>query len=118
MESHGRRSKEVTTLLGETTIDRAYYICTRPGCDGRRFPKDTLLDIAHTSFSPGVRRLMARSGARDSFARSEEDLWHYSGIRLGAKDVERVAEAIGADIERREQLVRAEAMAGQGANAG
>ena len=110
MESHGRRSKEIITLLGETTIDRTYYSCTR--CDGHLFPKDALLDIEHTSFSPGVRRLMARSGARDSFARAEEDLWEYSGIRLGAKDVERVAEAIGADIERREQRVRAEAMAG------
>ena len=110
MESHGRRSKEIITLLGETTVDRAYYSCTR--CDGHLFPKDALLDIARTSFSPGVRRLMARSGARDSFARAAEDLWEYSGIRLGAKDVERIAEAIGADIERREHRVRAEAMAG------
>ena len=117
MESHGRRSKEIVTLLGETTIDRTYYSLyplRRPAV----FPKDALLDIERTSFSPGVRRLMARSGARDSFARAEEDLWEYSGIRVGAKDVERVAEAIGADIERREQVVRAEAMAGQVASPG
>lgn len=75
MESHGRRSKEIITLLGETTIDRAYYSCTR--CDGHLVPKDALLAIERTSFSPGVRRLMARSGARDSFARAEEDLWVY-----------------------------------------
>lgn len=112
MESHGRRSKEVITLLGEVTVDRTYYICPRPDCKGHGFPKDTLLDVEHTSFSPGVRRLMARSGARDSFARAEEDLLEYSGIRVGVKDVERVAEAIGADIEDREQTHRAEAMAG------
>jgi hypothetical protein len=112
MESHGRRSKEVITLLGEVTYDRTYYICPRPDCEGRGFPKDTLLDVEHTSFSPGVRRLMARSGARDSFARAEEDLLEYSGIRVGAKDVERTAEAIGADIEHREKTHRAKAMAG------
>lgn len=113
MESHGRRSKEVVTLLGEATIDRRYYLCTRPECEGRGFPKDTLLDVAYTSFSPGVRRLMAKSGARDSFARAEEDLLEYAGIRVGAKDVERIAEAIGADIATREQTYRAEAMAGR-----
>ena len=110
MESHGRRSKEITTLLGEVTVDRTYYIC--PHCEGRRFPKDTLLDVEHTSFSPGVRRLMARSGARDSFARAEEDLLEYAGIRIDARDVERVAEAIGADIARREQIRQAKVMTG------
>lgn len=108
MESRGRRSKEIVTLLGEVTIDRRYYTCPHADCDGSGFPKDTLLDVEHTSFSPGVRRLMARSGARDSFARAEEDLLEYSGICVGAKDVERVAEAIGADIARREQIRRTE----------
>jgi len=110
MESHGRRSKEITTLLGEVTVDRTYYSC--PQCEGHGFPKDTLLDVEHTSFSPGVRRLMARSGARDSFARAEEDLLEDAGIRIDAKDVERVAEAVGADIARREQIRQAEAMKG------
>jgi len=118
MESHGRRSKEIVTLLGRTTIDRRYYVCGDSACDGHLFPKDALLDIERTSFSPGVRRLMARSGARDSFARAEEDLWHYSGIQVGAKDVERVAEAIGADIGQREQVIRTGAMAGQVASPG
>jgi hypothetical protein len=40
MKSHGQRSKEVITLLGEATIERAYYVCGRPDCDGRLFPKD------------------------------------------------------------------------------
>jgi hypothetical protein len=110
MESHGRRSKEIVTLLGEVCMDRRYYLC--PNCEGHGFPKDTLLDVEHTSFSPGIRRLMARSGSRDSFARAEEDLLEYAGIRVHAKDVERVAEAIGADIERQEEAHRVDAMAG------
>ncbi len=110
MESHGKRSKAMITLLGEVALDRRYYLC--PGCGESLFPKDSLLDVERTSFSPGVRRLMARSGARDSFARAEEDLWDYAGIRVDAKDVERIAEAIGADIARREQIRQAEVMAG------
>jgi hypothetical protein len=55
---------------------------------------------------------MARSGARDSFARAEEDLLEYTGIQVDAKDLERVAEAIGADIVRREQTRQAEVMTG------
>jgi len=109
MESHGRRSKEIITLLGEVIIDRAYYGCE--GCEGHLHPKDLLLGLEHTSFSPGVRRLMAKSGARESFARAQEDLVDYAGIRVDAKDVERVAEAIGADIATREELTRREAMA-------
>ena len=82
MESHGRRSKEVITLLGKVTYDRTYYTC--PDCQGRGFPKDTLLDVEHASFSPGVRRLVARSGARESFARAEEDLpGVFRGLRGG-----------------------------------
>jgi len=106
MESQGRREKVLTTLLGSTTLARPYYACTNPECRRHAFPKDTLLDVEDTGFSPGVRRLMARSGARDSFAKGEEDLWLYSGIRVQEKDIERVAEAVGADIECRDQATR------------
>ena len=106
MESLGRRGKELVTMLGEIGYARSYYACACPGCDGRIFPKDILLDVENTSFSPGVRRLMARCGARDSFAKGEEDLLVFSGIRVGEKDIERVSEAIGADIEKLEQIQR------------
>jgi hypothetical protein len=113
MESLGRRRKDLTTLLGTTPLERPYYACRQPGCEGHAFPKDALLDVAETGFSPGVRRLMARSGARDSFAKGEEDLWVYSGIRVREKDVERIAEAVGADIECRAQATRKEICAGR-----
>jgi hypothetical protein len=106
MGSLGRRTKELVTMLGEIDYDRSYYACTCPGCDGRIFPKDNLLDVKNTSFSPGVRRLMSRCGARDSFAKGEDDLLVFSGIRVGEKDIERVSEAIGADIEKLEQSRR------------
>lgn len=113
MESQGRREKQLTTLLGSTTLERPYYSCTRPGCHGHAFPKDRVLDVEGTGFSPGVRRLMSRSGARDSFAKGEEDLWLYSGIKVQEKDVERVSEAVGADLECRDQATRTDLVEGR-----
>jgi len=113
MASRGRRGKELTTLLGSTTLERPYYECMSPGCNGRFFPKDVLLDVEDTGFSPGVRRLMARSGARDSFAKGEEDLRMYSGILVQEKDVERISEAVGADIECRDQATRTDIIEGR-----
>jgi hypothetical protein len=67
MDRDGIRVKQLTSLLGEGTVSRAYYSCRQPGCNGHRLPKDELLDISDTSFSPGLRRLMARLGSHDSF---------------------------------------------------
>ena len=57
------------------------------------------MDIEHTGFSPGVRRRIARAASRSSFAEAEEDLWLDSRIRVGCRDIERVAETIGQQIE-------------------
>ena len=50
-------------------------------------------------FSPGVRRLMARAGQRGAFRAGQEDLSEFAGIQVGIKDVERVAEQTGRDVE-------------------
>ena len=52
------RDKEVLTVLGSVTIRRAYYY--DPRCKQGYCPKDKDLDIEETSFSPGVRRMMAK----------------------------------------------------------
>jgi hypothetical protein len=100
MENLGRREKGIISLLGEGTVSRMYYECIGSECKEHRFPKDELLDIAGTSFSPGVRRLMGKSGSDDAFDKGRLDLKEYSGIEVGAKDVERISESIGNDIEK------------------
>ena len=55
------------------------------------------------AFSPGVRRMMATVGSESSFEQSREQLELLGGIEVTAKAVERQSEAIGADIETREQ---------------
>jgi hypothetical protein len=97
MGSVGQRTKGLTTLLGAVPYRRSLFVCARCGCS--RFPGDEQLDIAQTSFSPGVRRRMARAGSRGSFAEAEEDLWFYSRIRVDRRDIERITEQIGRQIE-------------------
>lgn len=103
----GTRAKQLVSLLGEGSVSRTYYSCHQPGCPGHRFPKDEYLDITDTSFSPGLRRLMARLGSRDSFEAGSQDLKAYSGIAVDAKDIERVSEAIGTEILQQETAERA-----------
>ena len=102
----GRREKNITSLLGEGTLSRTYYQCADPDCNGHRFPKDEMLDVASTSFSPGVRRLMSKSGSNDAFDKGRLDLEEYSGIKIDTKDLERISEKIGSEIEEWQKTER------------
>jgi hypothetical protein len=91
------RDKKVVTVLGPITLRRAYYYdreCKKGWC-----PKDTALDVEGTSLSPGVRRIVARAGARGPFALGHEDLKEMAGIEVGPKEIERVSHRIGGEIE-------------------
>lgn len=97
MSSVGLREKKVLTVLGSVKYSRSLFVC--PACGDSRFPGDQALDMEHTGFSPGVRRLMARAGARGSFVLGEEDLRVYAHIEVGRRDIERVSEDVGRQIE-------------------
>ena len=91
------RTKKVVTVLGKINVVRAYHYCSP--CQTGVIPKDDLLDIAETQFSPGVRRMMALVGAKESFDAGRDDLKILAGINVTDKDVERISEAIGEGIE-------------------
>lgn len=97
MQSQGLRSKEVLTILGPVTYTRSMYRCS--SCGATRYPGDEELDVVGTSRSPGLRRMMARAGSRTTFKEACGDLEVYAGIHVSPKDVERVAEKIGEDLE-------------------
>jgi len=96
MEDLGVRSKNIVSLLGEGTITRKYFGC---GCGNHILPKDELLDIESTSYTPGVRRVVSQLAACDSFEGSSATLKEVCGIYVSSKDTERIAEAAGAAIE-------------------
>jgi hypothetical protein len=97
MRSVGLRDKQITTVLGVATFRRSLFVC--PACAATCFPGDRALDMEHTGFSPGVRRMMARAGARASFIEAEEDLRVYAHVEVGRRDIERIAEDVGRQIE-------------------
>jgi hypothetical protein len=91
------RIKQVTTVVSKMGIKRAYYYCS--SCGRGIVPKDSELDIKNTSFSPGVRRMMARVGAKESFDKGRIDLEELAGVMITAKEVERISEGIGEEIK-------------------
>ena len=95
------RSRRVLTALGAVEITRPWYLC--PYCHQGQFPADQELDIEHTEFSPGVRRMQALVGQDAPFDHGREQMQLLAGLEVTAKSVERVSESIGADIAQREQ---------------
>ena len=110
MQSQGVRGKRLLTILGEVKFSRTRYQC--PVCGESRYPGDEELDVAGTGRSPGLRRMMARAGSKGTFKEGSEDLRIYAGVQVSAKDVERVAEKIGREVEAWQAGERALALAG------
>lgn len=105
------RSKQVVTVLSPVEVERAYYYCGR--CRAGVVPKDQDLDIVDSSFSPGVRRMMGRVGAKEAFDEGRRDLEELAGVVVKTKAVERVAEALGEDVERFHQAEQQAALSGK-----
>ena len=98
MNNSGSRTKTILTLLGPVSYTRLRYAC--PSCSKSScYPADEELGLCRTSRSPGVQRQVARLGAKESFQEVAEDLRELAGLTLSRKDAERIAEAIGRDVE-------------------
>jgi hypothetical protein len=103
------RPKAIATVLGPVTLRRAYYRCA--ACRHGVVPRDDELGVAGGSVSPGLRKMTALAGAAAPFAQAAGLLTELAGVRLGAKRVERVAEADGlaaaAAVKARAEAIRA-----------
>lgn len=104
------QAKTIRTVLGDVRVMRGYQQCSH--CRRRRFPADKVLDVEKTGFSPGLRRIMAKTGSMVCFDKARDLIFDLGGIRVTDKDVERVAEAVGADIAQREDVEVSYVMAG------
>ncbi|MGH8056780.1 MAG: ISKra4 family transposase, partial [Candidatus Entotheonellia bacterium] len=99
----GRRPKTFQTALGEMTLKRAYYDCA--ACGRGVCPRDRALGMGGTSLSPAVTRMAGLAAAMVSFQESSELLDKLAGLPVGAKQVERTAEALGREIAQDERAV-------------
>jgi hypothetical protein len=98
---HDRRRRQLLTVLGPVEFERSYYACSH--CGQGHSPRDQELDVEGETCSPGVRRMLGTVGSETSFEKGRQQLELLAGLTVTAKAVERHAEAIGADIETREQ---------------
>lgn len=97
----GRRAKSWVSVLGPLRLERAYYHCS--AC-GRGFcPLDRALGLEGSSLSPAVTRMVAAVGALVSFQEGSDLLSELAGVEVEAKEVERTAEALGAEVAQDEQ---------------
>lgn len=97
----GRRSKRFDTVLGAMRLKRAYYDC--PHCKTGFCPRDRAMGLEGRSLSPAVTRMVGTVGALVSFQEGSDLLAELSGVKVGAKQVERTAEALGEEISQRER---------------
>jgi hypothetical protein len=104
-----KREKNITGMLGDGELSRTYYGCEK--CHTHAIPKDEMLGISGTSFTPGVRRSVARLAASESFESCSQLLWELCGVNICSKDTERIAESIGAEFEKRNAARIASALA-------
>jgi hypothetical protein len=98
-----RRAKQFNTVLGELTLERAYYHCA--ACSDGFCPRDQALGLAGSALSPALIRMVGTVGAMVSFAEGSELLWDLAGVTVEAKQVERTAEALGQEIAADERWV-------------
>jgi len=92
----GRRSKHFHSALGSLHLQRAYYHC--PSCGGGFCPRDRSLGLENSSLSPAVTRMVGTVGALVSFQEGSTLLQELAGVAVDAKQVERTAEDLGAEI--------------------
>src|SRR6266436_3604083 len=98
---HGRHGKTFASVLGPLHLQRAYYHCEQ--CASGFCPLDRALGLESFSLTPGVLRMTASAAALVSFEESSELLHELAGVDVSAKQVERAAEALGAEIAIDEQ---------------
>ena len=100
----GRRTKQFLTVLGPLRLERAYYHC---GDCGHDFcPRDRALGLEGSSLSPALMRMVGAVAAMVSFQESSQLLEELAGVDVGAKQVQRSAQALGEQVAGYERETR------------
>lgn len=101
MNYAGRRKKTFVTVLGEITLERAYYTDE----NGRGyFPRDEILGLDKDSLSDGVKRMIGHTASVLSFKESSLLIEDLAAVHVSIKQVERAAEDLGEEIARKEKF--------------
>jgi hypothetical protein len=105
------RDKMIHTVLGPICLRRAYYYCRT--CRRGVVPRDEQLAITSTSRSPGLAAMIDIAAATAPFTAASTLLADLAGVTVGAKTIERVAEADGLAAEAEQAERATEIVAGR-----
>ena len=98
----GRHQKTFESVLGPLHLERAYYHCAQ--CQGGFCPRDRVLRLELFSLTPGVLRMTGSTAALVSFEESSALLHELAGVEVSVSQVQRAAEALGAEIAADERV--------------
>ncbi|MCL2060001.1 MAG: hypothetical protein FWH01_13270 [Oscillospiraceae bacterium] len=97
LKSVAERDKNVVSLLGTGTYRRTYYKC--PGGHGHFIPCDDLIGIGGNAYTPGVRLAVSKLASEGAFEWSSDALAEIAGIYISAKEIQRLSETAGEEVE-------------------
>jgi len=93
--------KTLRTLIGQVAYRRAYYRCRH--CCTTACPLDLQLGQSAREVSPGVERALALLSAHLPFSKAEQILAELTAVRLSARQIETIAESLGAKAQHLQQ---------------
>jgi hypothetical protein len=85
----------LATVLGQVTATRMAY---RAPATPNLYPADAAWSLPTGKHSHGLRRLTALESARGSFADGADAIWRATGVRIGKRQVEALAQAAAVDV--------------------
>ena len=91
----GRHEKTFESVRGPLRLERAYYPCAK--CQGGFCPRDRALRLEPFALTPGVLRMTGSTAALASFEESST-LLHELAVEVSISQVQRAAEALGAEV--------------------
>jgi len=97
----GYRPRQVVSLLGPVTLERAYYHC--PDCGASCVPYDQQAGLGSAAASPGVAKAACRLGIEVPFGQAATMLCELCGVRLSESSVARLTGRAGARADALEQ---------------
>ncbi len=92
---HGHQ-RGLATVFGQVTATRMAYRAPRAP---NLYPADATLSLPAGKHSHGLRRLTALESARGSFDHAGDAIERATGVRIGKRQVEALAQAAAVDIE-------------------
>ena len=90
------RSKDIHSLFGWITVERAYYHCSN--CGESLFPYDCASGLGSESLSPGLAKACCLLAVDDSFAQSSRKIKELFSEEVSEKTIERVVHQVGSVV--------------------